>query len=131
MPARRVCVLLGLVLLAFSNSGCRTANESKLTGTYRAETSCVKITLVVNSDHSFVQSARTATGETNQLTGRWTVDKGDKMITFEPFLDFQNNAHGRQLGFANFSPEGIGPMVHLGPVIVKCYDSEYEVDYNK
>lgn len=117
---------LVLVFLA-----CSVVNESRLVGTYRADGSCVNITLVVNPDHSFVQSAQTPAGETNRLTGRWNVDKKDKIMTFEPFLDFLNDTHGRQVGFASFPPEGMGWVVEMGPVIVKCPDSDHKIDYVK
>jgi len=83
---------------------CNTVNESRLIGTYRADSSCVTITLVVNLDHSFVQSVQTRTGGTNQLAGKWSVDKKEETITLEPFLDFLNDAQGKALyatvGFA-------------------------------
>ena len=89
------------------------------------------ITLVVNPDHSFVQSARAAAGETNRLTGRWSVDNKDKTMTFEPFLDFLNDEHGKRLGFASFPPEVIWPAIEMGPVVVKCPDSYHEIRYVK
>jgi len=91
----------------------------------------VTITLTVNPDHSFVQNAQTRTGETNRLTGTWSVDKIDKMMTFKPFLDFLNDTHGRQMGFASFPPEMMGPAIEMGPVIVKCPDSDHQINYIK
>jgi hypothetical protein len=85
----------------------------------------------VNPDHSFVQSAETRTGETNKLTGRWSVDKKDKMVTFEPFLDFLKDAQGRRVGGASFPPELMGWVIEMGPVIVKCPDSDHQIDYVK
>jgi hypothetical protein len=112
-------------------SGCNTVNESRLVGTYRADGSCVNIMLVVNPDHSFVQSAEARSGEINRVTARWSVDKKDGMITFEPFLDFLNDTHGKQVGGASFPPESMGLFVRLGPVIVKCPDSDHQIDYVK
>jgi hypothetical protein len=89
------------------------------------------ITLVVNPDHSFVQSAQTRTGGTNRLTGKWSVDKKDQTITFEPFLDFLNDAQGRQVGGASFPPEILGLGIRMGPIIVKCPDSDHQIDYVK
>lgn len=111
--------------------GCNTVNESRLVGTYRADGLCVAITLTVNPDHSFVQSAETRTGEKNRLTGKWSVDKKDKTVTFEPFLDFLNDTQGKQVGGASFPPETTGLGIKMGPVIVRCPDSDHEVDYLK
>jgi hypothetical protein len=110
---------------------CNTVDESRLVGTYRADGSCVTITLVVNPDHSFVQNAETRTRETNRITGRWTVDKKDRTITFRPFLDFLEDMHGRQIEYADFPPETMGWVIDMGPVIVKCPDSDHKVDYVK
>ena len=131
MQTRGMSRALSISTLVFLCLGCRTANESRLVGTYRANASCVTITLVVNKDHSFVQSAQARSGETNRLTGRWSLDKKDKMMTFEPFLDFLNDDHGRQLGFASFSPELMGLVTEMGPVIVKCPDSDHQINYVK
>jgi hypothetical protein len=117
--------------LALVCLGCSTVNESRLVGTYRADGSCVTITLVVNSDHSFVQSAETRSGEINRVTGRWNVGEKDRTINFEPFLDFINDRHGRQVGGASFPPESMGLFVRLGPVVVKCPDSNRQIDYVK
>jgi hypothetical protein len=122
--------ILVTALMVFCTK-CSTVNESRLVGIYHANGSCVTITLVVNPDHSFVQSARAAAGETNRLTGRWSVDKKDKMMTFEPFLDFLNDEHGKRLGFANFPPEVIWPAIEMGSVVVKCPDSYHEIRYVK
>jgi hypothetical protein len=108
---------------------CRTTNESRLVGTYRVDASCVTVSLVVNQDHSFVQRVETRDGETNRLTGKWSVDKKNGYIDFEPFLDFLNDAHGRQLGFASYPPEIIGTVIEIGPVILKCPDSDHELYY--
>jgi len=117
--------------LSFLSLGCHTVNESKLIGTWRAEASCVTITLVVNPDHSFVQSVRTHTDEINRLTGRWSLDRRDKMMTFRPFLDFLNDRNGRQMGFASFPPVVMGPVIEMGSIIVKCPDSDHQIDYVK
>jgi hypothetical protein len=117
--------------LVFVFIGCSTVNESRLIGTYHGDGSCVTITLVVNADHSFVQQVQTRAGETNELAGRWKVDRKDKSITFEPFLDFLNDARGRQIGFSTLSPEVMGWMIKMGPVIVKCPDSNHQIDYVK
>jgi hypothetical protein len=121
-------MVLTLVLVCLA---CTTVKESRLVGTYRADGLCVAITLMVNPDHSFVQSAETRTGETNRLTGTWSVDKKDKTITFDPFLDFLNDTRGKQVGGASFTPEMTGLGIKMGPVIVKCPDSDHQVDYLK
>ena len=127
----------GMIRAAFVSTlilvclACNTVNESRLIGTYRADSSCVTITLAVNPDHSFVQSVQTHTGGTNQLAGKWSVDKKDETITLEPFLDFLNDTQGRQVGGASFSPEMLGLGVRMGPIIVKCPDSVHEIDYVK
>jgi hypothetical protein len=110
---------------------CRTTNESRLVGTYRADASCVKVTLVVNQDHSFEQRVEAHDGATNQLTGKWSVDKENGYMNFEPFLDFLKDARGKQVRGASFSPEGIGTAIEMGPIIVKCADSDHELYYAK
>ena len=82
-------------------------------------------------DHSFVQSVQTRTGGTNQLMGKWSVDKKDERITLEPFLDFLDDTQGRRVGGASFPPEMLGLGVRMGPIIVKCADSAHEIDYVK
>ncbi len=52
-------------------------------------------------------------------------------MDFEPFLDFLNDAQGRQVGGASFPPEGIGKVIEMGPIIVKCPDSDHELYYAK
>jgi|HubBroStandDraft_1064217.scaffolds.fasta_scaffold410972_2 hypothetical protein len=131
MHTRGVIRGLSISTFVFLCLGCRSANESRLIGTYRADTSCMTVTLVVNKDHSFVQSAQARSGETNRLTGKWSLDKKDKMMTFKPFLDFLNDDHGRRLTFASFSPELMGLVTEMGPVIVKCPDSDRQINYVK
>lgn len=126
---------VGRVLLVFAPIvlclGCRTVNEVRLVGTYHAYASCVDVRLVVNPDHSFVQTAWIRGASENELSGSWSIDKKDRTITFKPFLDFLNDDHGRQLGFASFSPEVFGTVLELGPIIVKCPDSDHEINYSK
>ncbi len=125
---RRVLAATLVVILL----GCRTVNESRLVGTYLAKASCLTITVGVNSDHSFLQTVmRTTVGETNRLAGKWSVDKKDRVMTFEPFLDFLNDEHGRKLEFASFRSEIIGPVIEMVPIIVKCRDSVHELYYVK
>ena len=122
------CCISAFALLLLA---CRTTNESRLVGAYRADAPCVTVSLTVNQDHSFVQIVETQKVETNRLTGKWSVDKEGGYMTFEPFLDFLNDAHGRQLGFASFPPEEIGTAVEMGPIIVKCPGSGHELYYAK
>jgi|HubBroStandDraft_3_1064219.scaffolds.fasta_scaffold137881_2 hypothetical protein len=131
MQARGATNALAASALALVCLSCNTVNESRLIGTYHADGTCVAIKLVVNPDHSFVQSAETRTGGANRLAGKWTVDKKDRTITFRPFLDFRNDTQGRELGWANFPPEAMGLYIRMGPVIVKCADSDHQIDYVK
>jgi hypothetical protein len=117
--------------LVFVCLACRTVNESRLIGTYRGDGSCVTITLAVKPDHSFVQQVQTRKGETNELAGRWKLDKEDRSMTFEPFLDFLNDTRGRQVEFSTFTPETMGWMIKMGPLIVKCPDSNHQIDFVK
>jgi hypothetical protein len=106
-------------------------SERFIVGTYRAVAPCETITLVVNRDLSFVQSVRTSSGETNQLSGRWSVDKATKWLDFEPFLDFRSDDRGRQIGgFSSFA-EMLPGSVTMGPMILKCPDSDHKIDYVK
>jgi hypothetical protein len=110
--------------------GCHVTSERFIVGTYRAEASCAVITLVVNRDHSFAQSVRTNTGEVNQVTGTWALDEKG-WITLRPFLDFLRDDHGRQLEGAFFRPELLPRGVTLGPIVMKCPDSDHQIDYVK
>jgi hypothetical protein len=99
----------------------------------------VTITLVLNRDHSFVQSVRTTSGETKQLTGKWGVDQWNtdhqmvKTVDFDSFLDFSEDEHGREggSGGTGFRPERWPRGVLMGPIIVRCPDSSYKIDYVK
>jgi hypothetical protein len=127
--AARIGVLVfTLALVCFA---CSTVDESRLVGTYSADASCVAVSLTLQPDHSFVQIAGTRTDETNRIKGTWSVDKKDKTVTFRPFLDFLSDSHGKQIGFASFSPEAVGWVIRMGPVIVKCSDSDHKIDYVK
>ena len=139
MQTRRLRPLLFTTLLIFLCAGCRVTDERLIVGTYRAEAPCVTITLVLNRDHSFVQSARTTGGETKQVKGRWFIRQWstdhhtEKTVDFESFLDFHEDYHGREggLGETGFVPERWPRGVLMGPIIVQCPDSGYKIDYVK
>jgi hypothetical protein len=126
-------------VLIFSCTGCHVTSERSIVGTYRAEAPCVTITLVVKRDHSFVQSVRTRSGETKELVGKWRIDQWKidpqpvKTVDFAPFLDFSEDEHGRQggPGGTGFRPERWPRGILMGPIIVKCPDSGYKIDYVK
>jgi hypothetical protein len=128
---RRLRCALTISTLIFACLACRVTTERFLVGTFRAEAPCETVTLVLNRDHSFVQSVRTKIGETNQLTGKWTVDRRTAWVDFEPFLDFREDVHGRQVRGANYIPEVMPRGITMGPIIVKCPDSDHEIDYIK
>jgi hypothetical protein len=119
--------------------GCHVTSERFIVGTYRAEAPCVTITLVLNRDHSFVQSARTAAGETKQVKGKWFIRQWgtdhptEKTVDFDSFLDFHEDYHGREggPGETGFIPERWPRGVLMGPIIVQCPDSGYKIDYVK
>jgi hypothetical protein len=127
-------VFLGSALLC-SCLGCHVTSERLIVGTYRAEAPCVTITLVLNRDHSFLQTVRTTSGETKQLTGKWTIGQwgqGIKTVDFDSFLDFSKNEHGLQgSGGTGFRPELWPRGILMGPVIVECSESSYKIDYVK
>lgn len=106
-------------------------SEQTIVGTYRAEAPCATITLIVNRDHSFVQSVRTNSGEANQLSGKWSVDKAHKTVDFEPSLDFIDDDRGRRIRGSIFVPELMPRGLTMGPIIVKCPDSPHQIDYVK
>jgi len=95
----------------------------------------VTITLVMNEDHSFVQSVRTTSGDSKQITGRWKIEEsrqGVKTVDFDSFLDFSNDFRGSQVGEGTgFWPERFPRGILMGPIIVKCPDSSHEIDYVK
>ena len=120
--------------LIFSEVACYVTSERSIVGTYKAETPCVTITLAVKQDHSFVQSVRTTSGDTRQLTGKWTIHQrqGDTTVDFDPFLDFINDEHGgAEGGGTGFRPERWPRGILMGPIIVKCPESSYKIDYVK
>lgn len=131
MQGMRLRELLLVCPLIFSCLGCRVTSERWIVGTYRAKSPCVTITLVVNRDHSFVQTVLTNSGGTNQVVGKWTVNSKTAWVDFKPFLDFRNDAHGRQVGGASFIADAMPKGIAMGPIIVQCPDSGYEIDYVK
>jgi hypothetical protein len=130
MQARRLKTVLLAFALACFCVACHVTNERFIAGTYRAESPCSDITLVVNRDRSFTQSVHTRTGGASQISGRWTIDEKG-WITFKPFLDFLNDDQGRQLEAALFRPEILPRGITMGPVVIKCPDSDHQIDYIK
>ena len=141
----RTCARSIFAFALLFSSGCRRVTEPNLVGTYRLETPCVTVSLILNQDHSFVQSARTSSGETKKITGKWSLSNrrnekdgsnADRLIApisqpleFDSFLDLVHDNHGEQLGGGSFLAESVGATIRFGPVIVHCSDSEYKVDY--
>ena len=70
-------------------------------------------------------------GEANQLSGKWRVDRNYRTVRFEPFLDFLDDTRGRQIANDDFSADVMPRGISMGPIIVKCPDSSHEVDYIK
>jgi hypothetical protein len=130
MPSRRVAALFAYCVLVLS-AGCITTNEAKIVGTYRVSTACVDVTMVIKSDHSFEQTAKTHDGNINQLRGVWNITAEPKGIILKPFLDFSAYDHGKQVEFAIFPPEATGSAIEMGPVMIRCQDGLHEVDYIK
>jgi hypothetical protein len=136
---RTVRFTWGLLTFAtiLASLGCSVTNERSIVGTYRAEASCVTITLVLNPDHSFLQTARTSSGHTNQVNGKWRIDNSNKsfeIVDFEPFLDFQIDHRGRNgegPGETGFHAERWPRGILMGPIIVECPDSAEKIDYVK
>jgi hypothetical protein len=51
---------------------------------------------------------------------------------FEPFLDFIDDPRGRDgNGWAGFPAELLLRGIMMGPIIVKCPESSYKIDYVK
>ena len=123
------------LILILSGVGCHVTSERSIVGTYKAEAPCVTITLAVKQDHSFVQSVRTTSGETRQLTGKWTIHEWGQGLTtvdFDPFFDFLNDEHGDAgSSGTGFRPERWPRGILMGPIIVKCPESSYKIDYVK
>jgi hypothetical protein len=139
MQTGRLRFALLVSALTFCGLGCQVTSEWFIVGTYRAEAPCVTITLVLNRDHSFVQSARTTAGETKQVTGKWFIRQWGtdhptgKTVDFDSFLDFHEDYRGREEGpgETGFIPERWPRGVLMGPIIVQCPDSGYKIDYVK
>jgi hypothetical protein len=135
----------GISVCAFLLLGCQPVSERTLIGTFEAETPCVTVSIVFNKDHSFVLSTKTPSGEMRQIKGKWEFEALDKSATLfdrvlapfsrfvsaEPFLDFSHNARGEQTAGASLKTESIGPSMHIGPDVIQCPDSRYEIDYIK
>jgi hypothetical protein len=74
--------------LIVSAAGRYVTSEGSIVGTYKAEASCVTITLLMNEDHSFVQSVQTtsATLRNEQEDGKCrNRGKVSKQWTSTPF----------------------------------------------
>jgi hypothetical protein len=84
LPSHGVFALCALISFG---TGCLVKSDRFVAGTYHAESPCATITLIVQRDHSFVQSVHTNAGGVNQLSGSWDRDEKG-WITFRPFLDF-------------------------------------------
>jgi hypothetical protein len=126
-PLGSTCKFVVLVC-ALPLLGCFATNDASVTGTYTAAAPCVTITLVVNKDHSFLQTIRETPGKTYQRSGRWRLDHGGSFF-------FESNADQSLRGIykVGFPPDGTverwprGKL--LGPIIVTCPDSAHEIDY--
>lgn len=111
--------------------GCKVTREQSLVGVYRAVAPCVNVTLSLRRDHSFTQVAMANQHEVNRLTGTWRVDP-DGTVMFDGFIDFVNDPHGvAGKGTTGFRAERWPRGLMMGPVIVRCADSGYKVDYVK
>jgi hypothetical protein len=92
--------VLSLVTIGIISSACQTTSERYIVGVYRASTPCVTLTLVLNKNHSFVQTAKAKSGETQSLTGKWFVSHWEidhriqKTVDFDSFLDFHEGLKG-------------------------------------
>ena len=100
-------------------------------GTYSAQSPCAQITLIVNRDHTFLQLVKTGNVELNRLSGKWKFDQSSKTLDFTQFLDFHEDFHGRVIGFFSAPADLLPKGVTMGPIIVQCQDSGYEVDFVK
>ena len=124
-----------LLPLILSGVSSYVTSERSIVGTYKAEAPCVTITLAVKQDHSFVRSVRTTSGETRQLTGKWTIHEwrqGEPTVDFDPLLDFMNDERGGAgSSGTGFRPERWPRGILMGPIIVKCPESSYKIDYVK
>lgn len=131
MRIRRIVVILVLSSIVLANIACTVTNERRIVGTYRAECPCVSITLILNRDQSFVQRVRPASGETKELGGKWFVR--DKIVHFTPFFDFSQDYRGINsgVGETGFIPELWPRGMTMGPIVVQCPESAYELDYVK
>ena len=112
-------------------SGCIAHNDSSLVGTYRAQTACSGITLVVNADHTFHQSVAVGRQEVNTLSGKWDWDSERGFVTFSPFLDLIDDPRGKRTGSFSGPVERLVSVMELGPVVAKCPGITQEVDYVK
>jgi hypothetical protein len=135
----------GVLLLALFLFGCQPVGDRTIVGTFEAETPCVRVSIAFNGDHSFVVTTKTPEGETGQLKGKWSLELVDKdasllnraltpfsrVVRAEPFFDFSHDARGEQVPRALLKTESIGPSMHIGPDVIQCPDSRYEIDYIK
>jgi hypothetical protein len=120
-----------LLLIFLSTLGaCYVTREHSLVGTYRAKASCITIILSLNTDHTFNQVAKTEAGEVNRQSGQWWIDSSG-FVTFDRFLDFTNDFRGYGSAVAVYHAERWPRGVMMGPIIVKCPDSSYKIDYVK
>ena len=119
--------LVPLVLVA--SLGCRVTGERRIVGTYKADCPCLKITLLLKSDHAFVEKTITNTGKIGELRGRWSIDQKFKTVDLRPFLDFREGEPGKESDIGSFKPEFWFGRITIGPIVVKCPESDYEINF--
>jgi hypothetical protein len=116
---------LGLLLFL---AACTVTREDYIAGTYLLTAPCVTAALVLKLDHSFLQTVRTNSGETNRLTGVWSVSRGG-FVYIRPILSLRDASRGQKIGGLASKVEWSMDGRRIGPEIVQCADSAYEVDY--
>ncbi len=124
----RASILSLLTVLWF---GCIYVSEPRLVGTYEARCSCVRVTLIIKADHSFVQIVHNNSGEeTARLTGTWEKDS-PYHITFKPFLGFERDIRGERFDVSGARPEDYGFFILMGPETIGCPEASCKADYRK
>ncbi len=119
-----------IALWAAANLGCAVSSESSIIGRYTASAPCLTANLLVNADHSYIQRIDERSGGTREVKGRWHLDQKSGLITFERLLSLTSPNPDRA-GLSAFQPERVFRRIIMGPDIVRCQDSDYEVDYVK
>jgi len=84
----------------------RSPSHSQMIGQYRAEFPWGEALLSLNPDQSFREAIRTRTGDSQELTGKWTVDSNwPARVSLTPYWDLTQEGPKGKLSSSYLSIE--------------------------